>query len=85
VSRIGRSATQASQSLTLGAPPLIAANIVTHAIKEFRGHRPGLRIQLFDERSPAILQMALAASSTWVWASLLPRPVLGVRHSFVLL
>ena len=60
VSRIGRSATQASQSLTLGAPPMIAANIVTHAIKEFRGHRPDLQIQLFDERTPAILQLVLA-------------------------
>ena len=60
VSHIGRSATHASQTLTLGAPPLIAANIVTHAIKEFRAHRPDLRIQLFDERSPAILQLVLA-------------------------
>ncbi len=60
VSHIGRSATHASQTLTLGAPPLIAANIVTYAIKEFRAHRPDLRIQLFDERSPAILQLVLA-------------------------
>jgi LysR family transcriptional regulator, carnitine catabolism transcriptional activator len=60
VSGIRRSATGASQTLTLGAPPLIAANIVTHAIKEFRGHRPDLRIQLFDETSPAILQLVLA-------------------------
>jgi LysR family transcriptional regulator, carnitine catabolism transcriptional activator len=60
VAHIGRSAMHASQTLTLGAPPLIAANIVTHAIKEFRGHRPDLRIQLFDERSPAILQLVLA-------------------------
>jgi LysR family transcriptional regulator, carnitine catabolism transcriptional activator len=60
VSHIGRSATHASQTLTLGAPPSMAANIVTHAIKEFRAHRPDLRIQLFDERSPAILQLVLA-------------------------
>jgi LysR family carnitine catabolism transcriptional activator len=60
VSQIGRSANQASQKLTLGAPPLIAANIVTHAIKEFRGHRPDLRIQLFDDGSPAVLQLVLA-------------------------
>jgi len=59
VLHIGRSATQASQSLTLGAPPLVAANIVTHAIKEFRAHWPNLRVQLFDERSPAILQLVL--------------------------
>lgn len=60
VSHIGRSANQASQSLTLGAPPSIAANIVTHALKEFRAHRPDLKIQLFDERSAAILQLVLA-------------------------
>jgi len=60
VSHIGRAATHASQTLTLGAPPLIAANIVTHAIKEFRAHRSDLRIQLFDERSPAILQLVIA-------------------------
>ena len=60
VSHIGRAAIHASQTLTLGAPPLVAANIVTHAIKEFRVHRPDLRIQLFDERSPGILQMVLA-------------------------
>lgn len=60
VSNIGRSANQASRSLTLGAPPLIAANIVTRAIKEFRTHRPDLKIHLFDERSPRILQMVLA-------------------------
>jgi LysR family carnitine catabolism transcriptional activator len=59
VSHIGRSATHASHTLTLGAPPLIAANIVTHAIKEFRTHRPDLRVQLFDERSPGILQLIL--------------------------
>ena len=59
-SRIGRSASEGSQSLTLGAPPLISANIVMPAIKEFRAHRPSLRVQLFDERSPAILQMVQA-------------------------
>jgi LysR family carnitine catabolism transcriptional activator len=59
-SRIGRSDSQASQSLSFGAPPLISANIITHAIKEFRAHRPSLRVQLFDERSPVILQMVQA-------------------------
>jgi DNA-binding transcriptional LysR family regulator len=59
-SRIGRSDSQASQSLkslSFGAPPLVSANIITHAIKEFRAHRPNLRVQLFDEGSPVILQM----------------------------
>ena len=57
ISRIGRSATQTNQSLMLGAPPLISANILPQAIKEFRGHHPNLRIQLFDGSQPVILQM----------------------------
>ncbi len=36
VSRIGRSATQANLSLSVAAPPLIAANVLPEAIKEFR-------------------------------------------------
>jgi LysR family carnitine catabolism transcriptional activator len=59
-SRIGRSDSHASQSLSFGAPPLISANIITQAIKEFRTHKPSLRVQLFDERSPVILQMVQA-------------------------
>lgn len=55
-SHIGRFATQTSQSLTLGGAPLIAANVLTQAIREFRGHRPGLRIQLFDGSQAEILQ-----------------------------
>jgi DNA-binding transcriptional LysR family regulator len=56
-SRIGRSNSQANQFLALGAPPLISANILPQAIKEFRGHYPNLRIQLFDGSQPQILQM----------------------------
>src|SRR3981081_3635818 len=59
-SRIRRSDRPASQSLSFGAPPLVSANIITHAIREFRAHRPSLHVQLFDERSPVILQMVQA-------------------------
>jgi DNA-binding transcriptional LysR family regulator len=55
--RIGHSVGQASQSFSLGAPPLIAANIVTPAIKEFRLSNAALRIDLFDERAPILQQM----------------------------
>ena len=58
--RIGRSATHAGQSLTLGAPPLISANIVTQAIKEFRAQQPNLRIQLFDASLTTVRQMVEA-------------------------
>lgn len=60
VSRIGRSATEASRSLSLGAAPQVAANILPQAIKEFRGHRPDLRIQLFEGATPTILQRVQA-------------------------
>jgi len=56
-SRIGQSASAAEQSLIIGAPPLISANIMVQAIKEFRAHRPNLRIQLYDEKVSTILQL----------------------------
>jgi LysR family transcriptional regulator, carnitine catabolism transcriptional activator len=55
--RIGHSAGQANQSFSLGAPHLIAANIVAPAIREFRAHHAGFRIELFDERAPLLLPM----------------------------
>jgi LysR family carnitine catabolism transcriptional activator len=54
VSRIGLSATKASQSLSLGATPEVAANILPQAIKEFREHRPELQIQVFEGDPPTI-------------------------------
>jgi LysR family carnitine catabolism transcriptional activator len=56
VSRIGRSATQASQLLSLGATPLVAADILPQAIKEFRKHRPDLRVDLFEGDHPTLMQ-----------------------------
>jgi len=60
VSRIGRSAMDAAQSLSLGATPLVAANILPHAIREFRGHRPDLRVQLFEADSATIMEQVQA-------------------------
>jgi LysR family transcriptional regulator, carnitine catabolism transcriptional activator len=57
VSRIGRSAAEASLSLSIGAPPLIAANVLPEAIKEFRSHRPDLRIQVFDVGGEALTRL----------------------------
>ena len=48
MSRIGQTAKGGSQSISVGTTPLIAANILPQAIKEFRGQRPDLRIDLFD-------------------------------------
>jgi LysR family carnitine catabolism transcriptional activator len=57
VSRIGRSAVEASRSLAVGAPPLIAANVLPEAIKEFRNNRPDLRIRVLDVGGEALTRL----------------------------
>src|SRR5216684_178050 len=54
VSRIGRSAAQASQLLSIGATPLVAADILPQEIKEFRKQRPDLRVDLFEGDHPTL-------------------------------
>jgi DNA-binding transcriptional LysR family regulator len=56
MSGIQHASTAASQSISIGAPPLVAANILPRAIKEFRAHRPDLRIQVFDGNHNSILE-----------------------------
>ncbi len=56
ISRIGQTAEEAGQELTVGTTPLIAANILPHAIREFRSQRPDLRIRLFDAHLHTILK-----------------------------
>lgn len=57
VSRIGRTATESSRTLSVGASPLIAANVLPQAIKEFHSHWPSLRIRLFDCEPATIIPM----------------------------
>ncbi|HXA76890.1 MAG TPA: LysR family transcriptional regulator [Candidatus Acidoferrales bacterium] len=56
MSQIGRTAEDASQVLSVGAPPLVATNILPQAIREFRGQRPDVRIELFDANLTTIVQ-----------------------------
>jgi LysR family transcriptional regulator, carnitine catabolism transcriptional activator len=58
MSRIGRSATEAGVSLSIGTPPLLMASVVAPAIKEFQSHHPSLRFQLFDSDSGSVMQKA---------------------------
>lgn len=60
VSRIGQRANQESQSLSVGAPPLVAANIMAPAIKEFRAHRPAVAVRLFDSDLTSLQQKVQA-------------------------
>jgi LysR family transcriptional regulator, carnitine catabolism transcriptional activator len=57
IANIGRSAKRDSQSISLGVTPLVAANILPPAIREFRKQRPSLRIQLFDADLPTLMKM----------------------------
>ena len=78
---LGPSASQASQTLSIGAGPLISANIMTLAIG-FRAHRPALRIQLFDDRTPLILQMVQAGKLD-IGLGIYP-PTAGIRRTLFL-
>jgi DNA-binding transcriptional LysR family regulator len=62
MSGIGRTAKGSNQSLSLGTTPLVAANILPQAIREFRSQRPELRIQLVDDDLTAILKKVEAGN-----------------------
>ena len=45
-----------SQSLSIGAPPVITADVLPQAIKEFQDQRPGLRVHVCDADLATIRQ-----------------------------
>ena len=55
-SRIGRSAKDAAQYLSVGAPLFICTTILPQAIKAFRARRPEVRFQLFDSDALTVTQ-----------------------------
>ncbi len=57
IAAIGRSAKRAHQVMSLGTTPLVAANILPPAMREFRKQRPDVRIQLFDADLPTLAKM----------------------------
>jgi LysR family transcriptional regulator, carnitine catabolism transcriptional activator len=57
IANIGRSAKRDRQTISLGVTPLVAANILPRAIREFRQQRPNLRIELFDADLPTLAKM----------------------------
>lgn len=48
------------RTLSLGAPPLIAANIIPPVIRDFRAQRPDIRIRLVDAGHTEILRLVQA-------------------------
>jgi LysR family carnitine catabolism transcriptional activator len=61
-SRIGQTAREASDTLSVGTGLLMAANVLPQAIREFRGQRPDLRIQLLDLNPSTTLQRVRAGT-----------------------
>ncbi|HEV7704699.1 MAG TPA: LysR family transcriptional regulator [Gemmatimonadaceae bacterium] len=55
--RIAEQAHRATRQISVGAPPLIASNIMPLAISEFQALRPDLRIRLFDSDLATILEL----------------------------
>jgi LysR family transcriptional regulator, carnitine catabolism transcriptional activator len=60
IANIGRSAKRSQQSISLGTTPLVAANILPPAMREFRKQRPDVRIQVFDADLPTLIKMVEA-------------------------
>jgi DNA-binding transcriptional LysR family regulator len=57
IANIGRSVKRSHQSISLGTTPLVAANILPPAMREFRKQRPDVRIQLVDADLPTLIKM----------------------------
>jgi DNA-binding transcriptional LysR family regulator len=56
MARVGRSARGKRQLMTLGTTPMVAANILPQAMREYRRRRPELRVRLFDADQDTVLR-----------------------------
>jgi len=45
-----------NQSITVGAAPLVAANLLPQAIKNFRANRPAVQIRVFDANLTSVIE-----------------------------
>jgi LysR family transcriptional regulator, carnitine catabolism transcriptional activator len=57
IASIGSHAKRSYQPISLGTTPLVAANILPPAMREFRKQRPDVQIQLFDADLPTLIRM----------------------------
>jgi DNA-binding transcriptional LysR family regulator len=56
MARVGRSARDKRQIVSLGTTPLVAANILPQAMREYRRRRPELQVRLFDADQDTVLR-----------------------------
>lgn len=60
MARVGRSARGKRQTMSLGTTPLVAANVLPQAMREYRRRRPDLRVSLFDADQDTVLRQVQA-------------------------
>jgi DNA-binding transcriptional LysR family regulator len=56
MARVGRSARGKRQTVSLGTTPLVAANVLPQAMREYRRRQPDLRVRLFDADQDTVLR-----------------------------
>ena len=78
IANIRLSTKRTQQPISLGTTPLVAANIVAPAMREFRKQRPDLRIQLFDADLPTLIGMVETGRLDMSLGIF--RPMTGVRR-----
>jgi DNA-binding transcriptional LysR family regulator len=81
MSRIRQTVRHTSDTLSVGAGQLVAANILPQAIREFRSERPGLRIEVFDADPATILQKVRTGTLDMGLGSFKETP--GVRRTLL--
>jgi LysR family carnitine catabolism transcriptional activator len=79
MSRIGQTAEGTGQVLSVGTTPMVAANILPQAIREFRSRRPDLHIRLFDAHLATILKRVEAGKLDMGLGIFKSRP--GIRRT----
>jgi LysR family transcriptional regulator, carnitine catabolism transcriptional activator len=56
MARVNRSVQGKRQVMTLGTTPMVAANVLPQALREYRRRRPELRVSLFDADQDTVLR-----------------------------
>jgi LysR family transcriptional regulator, carnitine catabolism transcriptional activator len=56
IARLSQQCKGISRTVSVGVTPLVAANVLPGAIREFRGQRPDVRVRLYDGDLKAILR-----------------------------
>jgi LysR family transcriptional regulator, carnitine catabolism transcriptional activator len=56
MARVARSALGKRQVMTLGTTPMVAANVLPAALREYRRSRPELRVRVYDADQDAVLR-----------------------------